>query len=384
MNAGIYLVKGDDELIRMDEHPYDSEDLLQELLEKYPNILAGDQMDSARPRRWLLVKREAELASEEDGANRWSVDHLFLDQDGIPTIVEVKRSSDTRIRREVVGQMLDYAANGVVYWPIEKIRAMFESHCELAGKNHEQVLTEFLAGDGDAETFWSQVKTNFEAGRIRLLFVADEIPNELRRIVEFLNEQMKSAEVLAIEIKQFTGQGLKTLVPRVIGQTAEAERAKSAGGNRGEQWTEVKFFSELEKNSGASVAQVAKQILEWSKPRFQSFYWGRGAKAGSFAPFFVQGDLDYPSFAVWTYGTVEIYFQHLKSRPVFSSDNKRLELLRKLNLIPGVSIPESTLSKRPGISLELLKDKKSLGLFFDAFDWLIQEIKNEPKPDSRF
>jgi hypothetical protein len=32
----------------------------------------------------------------------------------VPTLLEVKRSSDTRIRREVVGQMLDYAANGVV------------------------------------------------------------------------------------------------------------------------------------------------------------------------------------------------------------------------------------------------------------------------------
>ena len=59
------------------------------------------------------------LPSEEDGSNRWSVDHLFVDQDGVPTIVEVKRSTDTRIRREVIGQMLDYAANGVRYWPIE-------------------------------------------------------------------------------------------------------------------------------------------------------------------------------------------------------------------------------------------------------------------------
>lgn len=378
MNAGIYLVKDNDQLVRMDEQPYDSEDLLQELLAKYPNLLAGDQMDSARPRRWLLIKREAELASEEDGASRWSVDHLFLDQDGIPTIVEVKRSSDTRIRREVVGQMLDYAANAVVYWPIEKIRAMFESHCEASGKNHEQELADFLAGEGDFESFWSQVKTNFEAGRIRMLFVADEIPAELRRIVEFLNDQMKSAEVLAVEIKQFTGQGLKTLVPRVIGQTAEAERAKSAGGNRGEQWTEDKFFSELEKNCGASAMQAAKKILEWSKPRFQSFYWGRGVKAGSFAPFFIQGDVDFPSFAVWTYGTVEIYFQHLKNRPIFSSENKRLELLQMLNSIPGVSIPENTLSKRPSISLDLLKDEKSLELFFNAFDWLIQQIKNEP------
>jgi hypothetical protein len=45
----------------------------------------------------------------------------------VPTLVEVKRSSDTRIRREVVGQMLDYAANAVVYWPLERLRATFEA-----------------------------------------------------------------------------------------------------------------------------------------------------------------------------------------------------------------------------------------------------------------
>ena len=53
------------------------------------------------------------------------MDHLFLDQDSIPTIVEVKRSTDTRIRREVVGQLLDYAANAVVYWPVERLQAQF-------------------------------------------------------------------------------------------------------------------------------------------------------------------------------------------------------------------------------------------------------------------
>ncbi|HJZ04312.1 MAG TPA: hypothetical protein VJ327_00425, partial [Patescibacteria group bacterium] len=107
----------------MTEQEYDSEDLLQELLAKYPNLMAGEQIDSESPRRWLLVSREISLPSQEDVAGRWSVDHLFLDQDAIPTLVEVKRSSDTRIRREVVGQMLDYAANAVVYWSIESIRA---------------------------------------------------------------------------------------------------------------------------------------------------------------------------------------------------------------------------------------------------------------------
>jgi len=55
------------------------------------------------------------IPDREDGSGRWSLDHLFLDQDSIPTLVEVKRSSDTRIRREVVGQILDYAANALVY-----------------------------------------------------------------------------------------------------------------------------------------------------------------------------------------------------------------------------------------------------------------------------
>ena len=54
----------------------------------------------------------------------------------------------------------------------------------------------------------------------RLLFVADRIPDELARVVEFLNEQMPRIEVLAVEIKQFRGAALVTLVPQVIGRTA--------------------------------------------------------------------------------------------------------------------------------------------------------------------
>ena len=113
--GGIYLIHSEGELVEMKEQSYDSEDLLQGLLAKYPSVLAGDQMDDSAPRRWLLISREAALPSEEGGTGRWSIDHLFLDQDAIPTIVEVKRSTDTRIRREVVGQILDYAANAVVY-----------------------------------------------------------------------------------------------------------------------------------------------------------------------------------------------------------------------------------------------------------------------------
>jgi hypothetical protein len=43
------------------------------------------------------------------------------------------------------------------------------------------------------------------------VFVADEIPVELRRIVEFINGQMDPAELLAVEIKQYVGGDSKVL-----------------------------------------------------------------------------------------------------------------------------------------------------------------------------
>jgi hypothetical protein len=150
----IYLLSNDSKLVAMEEATYDSESLLQKLLADHPDLLAGDQIDVEEPRRWLLVTREMAVPGEQDGAGRWSLDHLFLDQDAIPTFVEVKRSADTRIRREVVGQMLDYAANAVAFWPVEEIKAKFESRCKENGGDPGAELAGLLREGQDASTFW--------------------------------------------------------------------------------------------------------------------------------------------------------------------------------------------------------------------------------------
>ena len=85
MPAGIFLVQNDG-LVELSESPYDSEDVLQGLLAQYPRLMAGDQFDAERPRRWLLVKRELGIPDAQGQAGRWSVDHLFLDQDAVPTL----------------------------------------------------------------------------------------------------------------------------------------------------------------------------------------------------------------------------------------------------------------------------------------------------------
>lgn len=373
MNGGIYLIQDNGQLVEMKEQAYPSEDLLQTLLAKYPNLLAGDQIDSSAPRRWLFISREAALPSEEGGSGRWSIDHLFLDQDAIPTLVEVKRSTDTRIRREVVGQMLDYAANAVVYWPVDAIRAQFEVNCEVQGLEPEQVLGEFLGADADEEQFWQKAKTNLQAGRIRMVFVADEIPAELRRIVEFLNEQMDPAEVLALEIKQYIGKGLKTLVPRVIGQTAEAQQKKSSARREVRQWDEPSFFQELE-GRDANEAEVARKILEWSKTKELLISWGKGKKDGSFSPALE----DRPArslIGVWTYGSVAVHFGYMQNLPPFNNETKCLELLRRLNEVPGIAIPADAITRFPSIPLSTLEDENTLQQFLETLDWVVQEIR---------
>lgn len=117
------MLKDGSTLVEMTEQPYESEGLLQKLLADHPGVLAGDQFHGAEPKRWLLIRRETGIPAEDAGPRIWSSDHRFVDQPGVATLVEVNRSSDTRIRREVVGQMFDYAANAIVYWPAGEIQS---------------------------------------------------------------------------------------------------------------------------------------------------------------------------------------------------------------------------------------------------------------------
>jgi hypothetical protein len=239
----IYLIKDNQQAIRMEPTPYDKEEEFQELLERFPELLAGEQVDRDDPRRWLLVSREMGVPDSESSGARWSLDHFFVDQDGIPTLVEVKRQSDTRLRREVVGQVLDYAANAARFWPAGYMQQQFEKSCKADNRDPRQVLESFLdETELEPTTFWLAVEGKLRDGDIRLIFLADEVPRELQTIIEFLNSQMTKTEVLAVEVKRYVGQGFSTHVPRLLGQTADALIAKGASraGTR-RKWDEESF-----------------------------------------------------------------------------------------------------------------------------------------------
>lgn len=276
----IYIKQGST-LIEMTEQPYDAEDVLQQLLADHPNLLVGEQ-DGDQRKRWLLVQREIGVGDEPDAGGRWSLDHLFLDEDGVPTLVEVKRSSDTRIRREVVGQMLDYAANASSYWAIDRIRSAYETTHRDAGRDAEEDLAAHIGLGEDSERFWQEVATNLHAGRLRLVFVADVIPRELRRIIEFLNEQMTRTDVLAIEVRQYVAPGTDTvtLVPRLIGQTEAARDIKrAASGRPRSRWGERDLIETLRATHPGEPGERMVLLYEFLCDRGARPSWGTGATA---------------------------------------------------------------------------------------------------------
>jgi hypothetical protein len=362
--GGVFL-RQDDELVAMTEAPYDAESVLQELLARYPALLAEDG------RALLLIRREASVVLGQTGGPRGSLDHLFVDAAGIPTLVEVKRSSDSRVRREVVGQMLDYAANAARYWEGESIRQLFSERCDGNGEDPDRMVLDAFPDLEEVEQFWASVRTNLTAGRMRLVFVADAIPPELRRIVEFLNEQMTQTEVLAIEVKQYrdVSGAHQTLVPRVLGQTEVAREVKG----QGRRWDRSSILAKLEEQRSAAIADVARRLFAWVDRRGDlSEGFGSGTKDGSFQA----GYWDKPRylwpFVLYTYGRVEIQFVYMARRPPFDDERLREELRAKLRVIPGVDLPPVTEAKRPSIDMDALAGD-GLTLFTDAMDWAYEQ-----------
>ena len=271
MAERIYTMGDQGELEPLEEQPFQTEDDLQELIAEHPELLDGEQIRPGDPRRWILVTREKEIADTAGAGARWAIDHLIIDQDAVPTLAEVKRRSNTEIRRTVVGQLLEYAAHAALTWSAEELRQTFEKAADARGVDPSDELRTLLQTDDerDVDDFWEKVATNLAARRLRLLFVADEIPDELARVTEFLNEQMPRIEVLAVEVKQFRGTSTQTLVPRVIGRTA-ALRTPGAAGPRHRMTREL-LLDEL---GDEAARNVAERLLNTAQESGASPRWG--------------------------------------------------------------------------------------------------------------
>ena len=265
-----------------------------------------------------------------------------------------------------------------MYWPLAQLREMFARQCERDDREPDDVIAELAGDEVEVEEFWQRAGDNLHAGKVRMVFVSDDIPRELRRVVEFLNGQMNPAEVIAIEVKQYlSSDGMRTLVPRVIGQTAgvEARKGRRSSGDR-RQWDEQSFFADLAVRRGDEEAQVARVLFDWTVTRGWRPTFGSGRVDGSWIPVVESVGSEHYPIALYTNGWIEIQFQHLQNRSPFDAEEVRLELLRRVNEIPGVSFASEKITKLPNIRLGLLAaDPAALDQLKRVLEWVEQRAQ---------
>ena len=271
MTERIYAQDQQGRLEPLEGERFEKEDELQALIAEHPELLDGRQMRPEDPLRWILIAREQGIAESADAAARWAVDHLLADQDAVPTLVEVKRGRNPEIRRTIIGQMLEYAAHAARTWTVDTLRRAFEESTDDPGAELGSLLQPAGDEEPDADAFWERVATNLEAAHLRLLFVADEIPDELARVVEFLNAQMARIEVLAVEIKRFKADSRQTLVPRVIGRTAASPRFHAGQGTRRLKLDRESFLNAFD---NSEHRRVAVQLLDVARKSGAVLDWG--------------------------------------------------------------------------------------------------------------
>ncbi len=256
-----YRVATDGTSTPMDRiHVRNEERDLQRLLELNPDLLAGEQIRPEDPCRWLLVDREIAVPDPESGADRWSLDLFFVDQHAVPTLVECKRFEDTRSRREVVAQMLDYAANANYYWNKDGLQHRAQESSRKHGTDLETKLSLLVPEwDNGSEAFFQKVEDNLREGQIRMIFFLEEAPWQLRSIVDFLNRQMERSEILLIEARHYQDGEFRVVVPSLFGYTEEARRVKrtvSVDSPTRKQWDREMFLSEIEHNFDSDTRRV--------------------------------------------------------------------------------------------------------------------------------
>jgi hypothetical protein len=287
--SGIYSILEDGSTETMKRVRCTNEDAeLQALLEKNLDLIPGDQIDPDDPRRWLMIKREMPVPDPTTGSDRWSVDFFIVDQDAVPTFVECKRFADTRSRREIVGQMFEYAANGHYFWTSDIIRGYAEETAVKWGQKLDEMLRMLHpTNDESIEAFFSRVQDNLREGQLRIVFFLEESPMELRSVVDFLNRQMERSEVLLVEARQYELKNQKIVAPMLFGYTEQARQIKktitvNTSASR-KKWDKSSFMDDVRNKLGNQQTNIMEDIYNKYQEIGYEISWGTGAATGSFS-----------------------------------------------------------------------------------------------------
>jgi len=167
--------------------------------------------------RLIVLGREVQLGSGR-------ADLVAIEPSGRLAIIEIKLAWNAEARRAIIAQVLAYAAylwgldqitleQDVLSWHLQK--RGYESLAHAVASNDQE-------GSFDTEAFSSGVTESLKLGHFRLVFVLDDAPAELVRLVNYLEAISDQLVIDLITLSAYMVNGSQILVP----QRVEAERPR--------------------------------------------------------------------------------------------------------------------------------------------------------------
>ncbi len=198
---------------------------LQDLVENNPEILPITEIEPAFA-PMVSVGREVTTLSGY-------IDNLLLSPQGNLIIVETKLWRNPEARREVVGQIIDYAKD-VSHWTFEeleeKVRGYNSQHRQSSlGILDSLRLIEDI-DESEEQIIIDAITRNLQRGRFLLLVVGDGIRESVETMADFLQQTPQLHFTLALvelQVYELGEEGEKQLLvmPQVVARTREITRA---------------------------------------------------------------------------------------------------------------------------------------------------------------
>lgn len=210
---------------------HENEASLQEIIAKHPALIPG-------------VSSEA-IACREFSSGVGPADVVILDATGDVTLVECKLATNPQIRREIVGQVLDYASR---LWGMSVDD--FEEMWRRASGAVTSPLTVF--DERGLETR-DRLEEGLASGRMTIVLAVDRVNDSLKRIVEYLNSiTIPEVAVFVMEFTRAQHGDTQVLMPVAFGVDL-AQKKERRGREARDRWPVEAFLEWGRDNDAAGV-----------------------------------------------------------------------------------------------------------------------------------
>lgn len=215
----LFIVEGGKTRVLVNKD-FDNESLLQDILEKFPEFVALEDLGVSEP--FIVIGREVATPAGY-------IDVLCIDGEGVLTVIETKLARNPQIRREVVGQVLEYVAQ-LSKWKAQDViqvaNQYFQSSSDTGGTGGA-TLTDLLKSTSEPEEMLSpgdvyeRIENNLRKGRIKVVIASDAIPETLKDTVNFINS-FSNFDIYVLQVQLFKKDDLEIYAPAIFGFARKA------------------------------------------------------------------------------------------------------------------------------------------------------------------